>query len=112
MRTKRGKSLMGRRTSLDRRRFLAAGLGFSGLAALGCAGASGTVEFEPPPPQPRPLPTLTPGQQALVKGQNDFAVDLYGKLRQKDGNQFFSPFSVSAALGLTAAGARGETAAE
>src|SRR5262249_52585604 len=32
--------------------------------------------------------------------------------RGAEGNQFFSPFSLSAALAMTAAGARGDTAAE
>jgi serpin B len=49
---------------------------------------------------------------AVVKGNNQFAFELYGQLRPKDGNLFFSPNSVSTALGMTYAGARGETAAE
>jgi serpin B len=47
---------------------------------------------------------------ALVKGNNAFAVDLYGKLRSKDGNLFLSPYSISTALGMAHAGARGNTA--
>jgi serpin B len=49
---------------------------------------------------------------AVVKGNSEFAFDLYGKLRVKDGNLFFSPNSISAALAMTYAGARGETAVE
>lgn len=37
------------------------------------------------------------------------ALDLYGKLSPKQGNLFFSPFSISSALGMVQAGARGET---
>ena len=51
-------------------------------------------------------------QAALVEGNNAFAVDLYGQLRQREGNLFFSPASISTALGMTYAGARGTTAAE
>lgn len=49
---------------------------------------------------------------ALVKGNNEFAFDLYGKLATAEGNLFFSPFSISTALGMTYAGARGDTADE
>jgi serpin B len=46
----------------------------------------------------------------LVGGNNGFAFDLYRALREKeDGNLFYSPFSISIALAMTWAGARGET---
>ncbi len=41
---------------------------------------------------------------------NDFALDLYARLRGEEGNLFFSPHSISTALAMTYAGARGETA--
>lgn len=47
---------------------------------------------------------------ALVDGNNQFAFDLYRQLGQKPGNKFFSPYSISTALGMTYAGARGQTA--
>lgn len=46
----------------------------------------------------------------LVKGNNEFALDLYARLGKKEGNVFFSPYSISNALAMTYAGARGETA--
>ncbi|MBY0527462.1 MAG: sigma-70 family RNA polymerase sigma factor [Gemmataceae bacterium] len=49
---------------------------------------------------------------ALVKGNTAFAVDLYGKLREKPGNLVYSPYSVSTALAMTYAGARNDTAAQ
>jgi serpin B len=52
------------------------------------------------------------GRNAVVKGNNAFAFDLYAKLREKDGNLFFSPTSISTAFGLASAGARGDTLAE
>jgi len=48
---------------------------------------------------------------ALADGGNQFAFDLYGRLAG-DGNLFFSPYSISAALAMTAAGARGNTERE
>ena len=45
----------------------------------------------------------------LVLGNNAFALDLYRALSEGEGNLFFSPFSVSQALAMTLAGARGET---
>jgi serpin B len=57
-------------------------------------------------------PMVANDQAAVVKGNNEFAVALYDKLRSQGGNLFFSPESVSAALAMTYAGARGNTAAE
>ncbi|HKB16062.1 MAG TPA: serpin family protein, partial [Planctomycetota bacterium] len=48
----------------------------------------------------------------FAEGNDDFAVSLYGSLRPRPGNLFFSPFSVRTALAMTYAGARGETARE
>ncbi len=45
----------------------------------------------------------------LSKSNNTFALDLYHQLQDGDGNLFFSPYSISSALGMTYAGARGET---
>jgi serpin B len=45
----------------------------------------------------------------VVAGNTEFAVDLYGKLRTREGNVFFSPYSISTALAMTYGGARGET---
>jgi serpin B len=49
---------------------------------------------------------------AVVKGNTEFALSLYGKLRGQSGNLFCSPYSISTALAMTYAGARGPTAAE
>jgi serpin B len=46
---------------------------------------------------------------ALVAGNTAFAADLYQQLRTEPGNLFYSPYSISSALGMTWAGARGQT---
>jgi serpin B len=46
---------------------------------------------------------------AVVWGDNSFAVDLYRRQRGGEGNLFFSPYSISTALAMTYAGARGRT---
>lgn len=50
--------------------------------------------------------------KTLVENNTAFAVDLYQKLRTQEGNLFFSPYSISVALGMTYDGARGETQAQ
>ncbi|MBM4030958.1 MAG: serpin family protein [Planctomycetes bacterium] len=51
-------------------------------------------------------------QAALAASNNAFALDLYARIRGKEGNLFFSPYSISSALAMTYAGARGETATQ
>ena len=48
-------------------------------------------------------------QSELVNSNTTFALDLYRTLCRGDGNAFFSPYSISQALAMTYAGARGET---
>ncbi len=57
-------------------------------------------------------PTTPLDLAIAVENNNAFAVDLYGQLKTQPGNLFFSPESISTALAMTYAGARGETAAE
>ena len=47
---------------------------------------------------------------AVSEGNNAFALDLYAILAKEEGNLFFSPNSISTALAMTYAGARGKTA--
>jgi len=46
----------------------------------------------------------------MVTANTSFALDLYDQLKSKEGNLFFSPFSISTALGMTYTGARQNTA--
>lgn len=49
---------------------------------------------------------------SFVQENNAFAVKLFRQLGASEGNLFFSPYSISAALGMTYDGARGITARE
>ena len=52
----------------------------------------------------------SPDTREVVAGNTEFAVALHGKLRTREGNVCFSPYSISTALAMTCGGARGETA--
>ncbi|MBN2565208.1 MAG: serpin family protein [Candidatus Eisenbacteria bacterium] len=55
------------------------------------------------------LPQVTDEDvELLASGESAFALDMYARL-SRGGNLFFSPYSISAALGMAAAGARGDT---
>jgi serpin B len=75
--------------------------GLLGLRAALPAGVR-AMPVEPPPPN----------DPAIADATAAFGCDLFGKLRSKSGNLFFSPLSVETALAMTAGGARGETLAE
>ena len=48
-------------------------------------------------------------QNRVVAGNSRFALQLYQHLRPTDGNLFFSPYSISTAMAMTYAGAKGQT---
>lgn len=77
------------------------------------------------PPMATPNPPAAPEPPAIVKSGatdqeigaisrsiNELAIDLYGRLRSREGNLFMSPYSISTALAMTYGGARGDTATE
>ena len=86
------------------------------ITILGCLLlCCGCGRNSPESPTPAPPQTLEQSSQektnleAVVEGNTAFAVDLYHQLRTAPGNLFFSPYSISSALAMTYAGARGET---
>ena len=89
-----------------------------GLFAVVWAGAVavavGCYRGDDPSREPVPPPAVPPEDlKALVDGNNRFAIDLYKKVAEKQpGNVVLSPYSISTALAMTYAGARGETAAQ
>jgi serine protease inhibitor len=66
----------------------------------------------PQPPSETQLVAQSSDLVTLVEGNTGFACDLYRQLSASEGNLFFSPYSISNALAMTYAGARGQTAAE
>ena len=104
---------------MNARHWMAAALWFLGAFLVGCSSDSSKPEKGTggePPAQPAPSVELKPApeadKQALAKDNNAFALDLYAKLREEKGNLFLSPYSLSSALAMTYAGARGQTAAQ
>jgi serpin B len=62
-------------------------------------------------PAPSHAPSEVEGKvdETIVQGNNQFALDLYARLQERKGNLFFSPYSISSALAMTYAGAKGQT---
>jgi serpin B len=62
-------------------------------------------------PAPSHAPSEVEGkvEETIVQGNNKFAIELYAKLQGAKGNLFFSPYSISSALAMTYAGAKGQT---
>lgn len=55
-------------------------------------------------------PEIAPADiSSLTEGNSVFAFNLYKLLSEDDANLFYSPYSISAALAMTYAGARGDT---
>jgi serpin B len=82
------------------------------ILAAGCTSA-GLVDDAGDLRAARALPEAARADvAALARGNNQFAVELYGQLARQPGNVVFSPFSVSTALAMVDAGAAGETDAE
>ena len=61
------------------------------------------------------LPKEPQDEMEIVEGNTEFAFDLYARIKddpdikEDGGNLFFSPYSISTALAMTWAGARGMT---
>lgn len=79
------------------------------LFAAGCAPAAQEIALARSDRPRRAAEAPQADREALVAGNAAFAFDLYRSLRSEVGNLFLSPYSVSSALAMVYAGARGET---
>ncbi len=87
--------------------------GFAALATIVLSGLFGCGSAEPAPARDkRAITDLSADLSTIVRGNNTFAWSLYRAAAGNGGNLFFSPFSISAAFGMTWAGAAGDTATE
>ncbi len=92
----------------------------AGMAVLaaGCVRGTARPPVETKPGETAATPTVkrAPASETdiagVVEGDNAFAFDLYARLKAEEGNLIFSPYSISTALAMTYAGARGETASQ
>jgi serine protease inhibitor len=87
------------------------------ILAVAVAGVGAVLFLFPYIPTQPPLTDDTgstqEGIQQVVDANNRFAFELYSELNKaEDGNVFYSPYSISAALAMTYEGARGQTADE
>ncbi|WP_433936031.1 serpin family protein [Sorangium cellulosum] len=80
--------------------------------AAPAAGTAAPAPGQPAAPNPQPQGAQQPAPGAFADANAAFAQRLYGKLAATTGKLFFSPASISTALAMTYAGARGETAAQ
>ncbi|MCW5803183.1 MAG: serpin family protein [Deltaproteobacteria bacterium] len=79
------------------------------LSSVAACGGGGDPDLR----AERAIPAdLAPDVQAAAVANNQFALDALAALPSDGPNQFFSPFSISTALWMLDAGARGETDAE
>ena len=87
-------------------------LGLAALLGLMAVLLSGVIpaEGDQEPKQRYPEVPAENEQALLVEGNSAFAFELYQALRESEGNLFYSPHSISLALAMTYAGARGQTA--
>lgn len=93
-------------------------VGLAALLASGCAGGLGRAPVAQAAVAQAEVPRVGGPQlpegdlSALVVGNSAFAFDLYEAVLRQEGNLFYSPYSVSLALAMAYAGARGETEAQ
>jgi len=84
------------------------------LAGVATAAVLFLYPYQPDqPPQTDDTGSTQQGILEVVNANNKFAFDLYSEMnKSEDGNIFYSPYSISAALAMTYEGAKGQTADE
>jgi serpin B len=79
------------------------------LSVAGCAEGEVAGLLQSDKPRETSPNIATSDFTDLVEGNSAFAFDLYQAIREKGGNLFYSPYSISLALAMTYAGARNVT---
>jgi serpin B len=82
------------------------------LSVAGCSGSSNGIQadfLQSDKPRETSPDITTSDLTDLVDGNSAFAFNLYQAIKEKEGNLFYSPYSISLALAMTYAGARSIT---
>lgn len=96
------------------KKFILIGLAVILFAGVATAAVLFLFPYQPnQPPKADDTGSTQPGIKAVANANNKFAFDLYSQLdKSENGNLFYSPYSISAALAMTYEGAKGKTADE
>ena len=79
-------------------------------AVIGCSAPEVTAQVvKSDKPRDTSPQTTADNSNTLVDGNSALALSLYQSIRATEGNIFFSPYSISEAMAMTWAGARGQT---
>ncbi len=76
---------------------------------VACTQSAKAAELKSDKPRVTSPAVSATDQSILASGNTEFALNLYQLLITKEGNLFYSPYSISEALAMTYGGARGET---
>ncbi len=74
--------------------------------------AAGCITTEDKKATDLSYPVINRGMNEYVDSSNEFTFEMYKQLRDSNENIFFSPYSISTALGMAYEGARDQTATE
>ena len=96
------------------KKILTIGIGLLMVAIVTATSVLFLFPYQPDqPPQTDDTGSTQQGVQEVINANNQFAFDLYSELdKSEQGNIFYSPYSISAALAMTYEGAKGHTADE
>lgn len=94
--------------------FLSIGIALLMVAIVTAAAVYFIFPYQPDqPPKADDVGSTQSGIQEVANANNQFAFDLYSELdKSEQGNLFYSPYSISAALAMTYEGAKSQTADE